>query len=80
MFYGNKQSGDDTFELLTNTRRGRAPRAATSAARRSPDLIREGDWQLGARIFGAIAHLNKRRDKQSAKEFEAPAGSTGGAL
>lgn len=34
----------------------RATRAATSAARRSPDLLREGDWRLVAKIFGARAH------------------------
>ena len=55
-FYGNQQSGAVTFELLRNTERGRATRAATSAARRSPDLPREGDWQLVAKIFGARAH------------------------
>ena len=34
----------------------RATRAATSAARRSPDLLREGDWRLVAKIFGARVH------------------------
>ena len=42
--------------LLRNTERVRATRAATSAARRSPDLIREGDWRLVAKIFGAREH------------------------
>ena len=79
-YAGTNKAGTGHLSCSQNTRRERAPRAATSAARRSPDLIREGVWQKGAKIFGAIAHLNKRRDKQSAKEFEAPAGSTGGAL
>ncbi len=54
--YGNQQSGAETFEFYVSTKRGRATRAATSAARRSPDLIREGDWRLVAKIFGARAH------------------------
>ncbi len=35
--YGNQQSGAETFEFYVSTKRGRATRAATSAARRSPD-------------------------------------------
>ena len=52
----NQQSGAEAFEFYVNTERGRATRAATSAARRSPDLLREGDWRLVAKIFGARAH------------------------
>ena len=55
-FYGNQQSGAEAFEFYVSTELGRATRAATSAARRSPDLLREGDWRLVAKIFGARAH------------------------
>ena len=53
---GNQQSGAEAFEFYVSTERGRATRAATSAARRSPDLLREGDWRLVAKIFGARVH------------------------
>ena len=35
--YGNQQSGAEAFEFYVSTERWRATRAATSAARRSPD-------------------------------------------